>query len=75
MINVIEVVVSINKVNDELCDQIQFNQPDSEILTSQISQNNVTFLQITYFFINTAEQQLFLLTQIPLTVDKFYNIH
>jgi len=75
MINVIEVVVSINKVNDELCDQSQFNQSDSEILTSQISQNNVAFLQITYFFIDTAEQQLFMLTQTPLTVHKFYNIH
>jgi len=32
------------------------------------------FLQVIYFFINTDEQQLFLITQIPLTVDKFNNI-
>jgi len=32
------------------------------------------FLQVIYFFIITDEQQLFLLTQIPLTVDKFNNI-
>jgi len=75
MIKVIEVVVSINTVNDELCDQSQFHQSDSEILTSQISQNNVTFLQISYFLINTAEQQFFMLTPTALTVDKFYNIH
>ena len=75
MINMVEDVVSINIVNDELCDQSKFNQSDSDILTSQIYQNTVTFLQITYFFINTAEQQLFMLTQTPLTVDKFYNIH
>ena len=75
MINVLEVVVSINKVNDEQCDQSQFHQSDSEILTSQISQNNVTYLQISYFIINTTEQQLFMLTPTPLTVDKFHNIH
>ena len=32
------------------------------------------FLQVIYFFVNTNEQQLFLLTQIPLTVDKFNDI-
>jgi len=31
------------------------------------------FLQVVYLFINTDEQ-LFRLTQIPLTVDKFNNI-
>ena len=31
------------------------------------------FLQVIYFFINIDEQQLFLLTQIPLTVDNNNN--
>ena len=75
MIKVVEDVDSINIVDDEQCDQSWFDQSDSEILTSHISQNNVTFLQISYFFINNAEQQLSKLTSTPLTVDKFYNIH
>jgi len=31
-------------------------------------------LFLIYFFVNANEQQLFLLTHIPLTVDKFNNI-
>jgi len=51
--------------------KFKFEQSDSEITTSQ---KMSLFLQETYFFINTDEQQLFLLTQIPLTMNKFYNI-
>ena len=50
--------------------KFKFEQSDSEITTSQ---KMSLFLQETYFFINTDEQQLFLLTQIPLTVDNNYN--
>jgi len=67
MINFVEDVDSINIVNDEQCDQSWIDQSDSEILTSHISQNNVTSLQISYFFINTTEQQLSMLTSTPLT--------
>ena len=66
-----EVVVSINKMSTmNYATKFKFEQSDSEITTSQ---KMSLFLQETYFFINTDEQQLFLLTQIPLTVDKFYN--
>jgi len=75
MINFDEDVDSINIVNDEQCDQSLFDQSDSEILTSRITQNNITFLQISYFFIDTTEQQLSMLTSTSLTVNKFHNIH
>ena len=75
MINFDEDVDSINIIIDEQCDQSLFDQSDSEILTSHISQNNVTFLQISYFFINITEQQLSMLTSTSLTVNKFHNIY
>ena len=75
MINFDEDVDSINIVIDEQCDQSLFDQSDSEILTSHLSQNNVTFLQISYFFINITEQQLSMLTSTSLTVNKFHNIY
>ena len=56
MIIVYEDMESINIFDDEQCDQSLFDQSDSEILTSHISYNNVTFLQISYFFTYTSQQ-------------------
>jgi len=75
MINFDEDVDSISIVIDEQCDQSLFDQSDSEILTSHICRNNVTFLHISYFFINITEQQLSMLTSTSLTLNKFHNIY
>ena len=73
--NVYEDMESINIFDDEQCDQSLFDQSDSEILTSHISYNNVTFLQISYFFIYTPQQLLSLLASTSLTVIKYHNIY
>ena len=75
MINVYEDMESINIFDDEQCDQSLFDQSDSEILNSHISQNNITFLQISYFFIYTAQQLLSSLASTSLTVKKYHNIY
>jgi len=72
------VVESIQSdMNDEFCVQIQIqSMSTTEVkLLSKFLRVMSISLQLNCFSIHTSEHQLFILIQLPPTVDKVYDIH
>ena len=64
-------------MNDESSVQIQIQSMSTtevKLLSKFLTVMPIS-LQLTCFSIHTNEHQLFLLIQLPPTVDKFYDIH
>jgi len=64
-------------MNDEFCVQIQIQSMSTtevKLLSKFVRVMSIS-LQLTCFSIHTSEHQLFILIQLPPTVDKVYDIH